>query len=710
MSARAPALRLRHSVARRLRRPSGPLLFSFNGGAGLRPGTGTELYAREPVFRDVVDRAAPVVRESIGYDPLPAFTDGTPPPTKVENLILLGLVQLGHVELWRDAGVVPDATLGLSLGEAGAVYASGGLGFEDAVRVIVAIGDGSGEDLRWHALLRVQADEAQARAICASSPVPLALAGTIAHDDCTLLSPEAAGDAARAHVESAGARVLHVGRSERATHSPLADTVRRKTAARLAGVVSLPLERPCVLASAGRDVRVDGTFGAQHWSWMHDHPFRYAEACDTAMGLRPATIVQIGATPHTADALEAAMRRHGLRATVVETGRDAPSEHETWLRARRASRRLARPRAAAAVPAIRAADVDVEAPGFIRDPWPVLRALRAEGAVVHLAASDQWLVLDGDLAREMLSRPDEFSSKVWQESVDAVLLGADRDAHAAARRIVTPLLAPGAVEARGDEVQACAEELLRDLAGHWELDAVGDLAIPAVHRALARLLELDEEEALACGRRALRLADPTIDRAEAAFGGLESHAGVGGAMPLPEEESASLVRLLWFAGTVTTVRHLGWAVLELGRRPDLRARVAADRSLLPDLLDEVLRLHPPEMLVHRITTGPVTLGGTAIPADARVNASIAMANRDPARFPDPDSIVLGRAAKGSLTFGSGKHRCPGTRLSRVLAVRILDALLTVLPDWELVQPEHALRMTADWSSNGLADLHISTRA
>jgi cytochrome P450 len=151
---------------------------------------------------------------------------------------------------------------------------------------------------------------------------------------------------------------------------------------------------------------------------------------------------------------------------------------------------------------------------------------------------------------------------------------------------------------------------------------------------------------------------------------------VGGGDPaLDDGEARSLIRLLWLAATVTTERLITHAVLELAERPDLQAQVAADRALVPRFLEEVLRLHPPELMVPRLTRQPVTLDGVTIPEGALVYLSIAAANRDPARFEAPDELRLDRPPGRQFAFGGGIHHCVGAPLGRAIAAVAVGALL-----------------------------------
>lgn len=311
------------------------MLLSFNGGAGAFPGMGAELFAGEPVFRAVVERAAPVVQEISGYDVLPSFAERVPPPSKEDRRVLLGLLQLGHVELWRASGVEADAVIGLSQGEIGAVYAAGGLSLEDAAHVLAALCEGLRDGREPHVMFLIEADRSAASALCEESPVPLAVGGTLSLDITTLLCAAGDAPAAAEHVE-ARHRVIHSGVSARATHTALASPTAATIDRHLGGIAPRPTIRACFLASLGGELPSGAVCDARHWRYLADRNFLYGEAADAALAIRPSIIVQIGADPHTSPYLERAARRHAVAPRLVETMIPGEPELATWQRARNA--------------------------------------------------------------------------------------------------------------------------------------------------------------------------------------------------------------------------------------------------------------------------------------------------------------------------------------------------------------------------------------
>ena len=154
--------------------------------------------------------------------------------------------------------------------------------------------------------------------------------------------------------------------------------------------------------------------------------------------------------------------------------------------------------------------------------------------------------------------------------------------------------------------------------------------------------------------------------------------GVG--QSLSDDEVLTFCKLLLPAGANTTYRSLGLLLTTLYRNPAELERVRADRSLLPALVEELLRIEHSTSLVGRICTRGTDLAGIRIHEGDIVLLSLAAANHDPARFIDPEVYDPRRRPVPNIAFGWGRHRCLGVHLARVELVTALDVLLDRLPN------------------------------
>ncbi len=162
---------------------------------------------------------------------------------------------------------------------------------------------------------------------------------------------------------------------------------------------------------------------------------------------------------------------------------------------------------------------------------------------------------------------------------------------------------------------------------------------------------------------------------------------------LNEDELLSMVFLLIVAGHATTVNLIGSTVYALLTNPDQLARLREDPSLVKAAVEEGLRYFgPAETTTLRFAHEETVVGGVAIPQGERVIVGLGAADRDPARFPDPDRFLLGRPeVNRHVAFGKGLHACLGAPLARIEGQVALAALLDRAPALRLAVPADELR-------------------
>jgi cytochrome P450 len=152
---------------------------------------------------------------------------------------------------------------------------------------------------------------------------------------------------------------------------------------------------------------------------------------------------------------------------------------------------------------------------------------------------------------------------------------------------------------------------------------------------------------------------------------------------LSREEVLGYVNLLAAAGNETTTRLIGWTGKVLADHPDQLRELAADRSLVPNAIEEVLRFESPSPVQARYVTTDVEHYGQAVPAGSAMLLLTASANRDDRKFPDGDSFDIHRTIEQHLAFGYGIHFCLGAALARLEGRVALDEVLQRFPSWEV---------------------------
>lgn len=145
--------------------------------------------------------------------------------------------------------------------------------------------------------------------------------------------------------------------------------------------------------------------------------------------------------------------------------------------------------------------------------------------------------------------------------------------------------------------------------------------------------------------------------------------------PLPPRDMAGYYIIVATAGHDTTSASTAGAMQALANDPEQFARVRADRSLLPGIVEEAIRWTTPVQHFMRTAAEDVELGGQSIKRGDWLMINYVAANHDPAQFPDPRRFDAARSPNRHAAFGAGAHQCLGLHLAR-LEMRILfEALL-----------------------------------
>jgi len=156
-------------------------------------------------------------------------------------------------------------------------------------------------------------------------------------------------------------------------------------------------------------------------------------------------------------------------------------------------------------------------------------------------------------------------------------------------------------------------------------------------------------------------------------------------------EAADFSVLLISAGTETVARLLGWAAILLDQHHDQRAALAADPSLIPNAVEELLRYEAPSPVQGRWLTREVELHGQVIPADSKVLLLTGSAGRDEREYPDADRFDIRRQFDHHVSFGHGIHFCIGAALARLEGRVGLEETFRRMPEWS-VDLDHAVRL------------------
>ncbi|WP_411103958.1 cytochrome P450 family protein [Streptomyces sp. cmx-4-9] len=368
-------------------------------------------------------------------------------------------------------------------------------------------------------------------------------------------------------------------------------------------------------------------------------------------------------------------------------------------------------------------DLSAHSEEFDADPYPFYAALRSAGPVHRLAVDGDrsWLVVGHEEARQALNHPalaknwlgsDLYGSGVPYGSAQAAaahtnMLEADPPHHTRLRRLVAREFTARRVEALRPRVQQVTDGLLDAMAARPERrgDLVRDLAVPLPLTVICELLgvpDLDSarfrywsQEVVAPVDRAgpdarvmeqltaylfelvaAKAADPGEDLLSALIRTRDEDGD-----QLSPDELIGMAFLLLVAGHETTVNLIGNGVRALLEHPEQLAALRADpEALIDGAVEEMLRYDGPvQHATYRFAVADLELGGVRVPAGSSVLVALAAADRDPARFAEPDAFDIRRTGGGHLAFGHGIHFCLGAPLARMEGRIAIRSLLERFP-------------------------------
>jgi cytochrome P450 len=173
------------------------------------------------------------------------------------------------------------------------------------------------------------------------------------------------------------------------------------------------------------------------------------------------------------------------------------------------------------------------------------------------------------------------------------------------------------------------------------------------------------------------------------------------------EELTGAAFLMLIAGHETTANMLSLGTFALLEHPAELAALAADPSLMPGAVEELLRYLSVADIFYRYATEDLSLGGETIPKGSTVVVSLLAANRDPERFPDPDVLDIRRNARGLLSFGHGVHQCLGQQLARIEMRAGFEGLLRRFPTLRLAVPAGEVKLRTDMNIYGVHALPVT---
>lgn len=374
---------------------------------------------------------------------------------------------------------------------------------------------------------------------------------------------------------------------------------------------------------------------------------------------------------------------------------------------------------------------DPRTPGFVADPYRHYSRLRAENPVHRTRFGFVLLTRHADLRAAYDSPELSRNTRLWEgfsgwrrgsedgpleRMMESWLVMIDPPRHTPLRAIHAAAFGRERMDSVGPLVASIVADLLDRPAADGGMDAAADFAdrVPVyVINALLGMPREDWDQFVVWSRAIAQTSEAFLSRAVLAAGkealqGMHDYFRplVESRRKEPGEDLLSAlatiesdgVRLeddllldslifLYQAGHPTGGQLIALALHSLLRHPDQLDRLRADRSLLSGAVEELQRFDGPVQMNDRVATADQEFAGFELKAGELVRLCIAAANRDPERYPEPDTLDLSRKADGQLGYGRGLHYCIGEQLGRIQTRLAIDGLLDRAPGLRLADEE-----------------------
>lgn len=406
------------------------------------------------------------------------------------------------------------------------------------------------------------------------------------------------------------------------------------------------------------------------------------------------------------------------------------------------------------------AEIDATSADVLQDPYPYYSRLRAEAPVFRDPKTGIVSVSSYPLVMEVNRKPKIFSSMFARllYSVDSfdpeeaaiiasglpwrdTLLTADPPAHQRYKRIALRALPHTRVAAMDGYIAETTHRLIDGFAADGQVEfktgfadmlpsfviadglGVSRADVPKFHdwlrAGIARLAgSAGREERVAAAHKEIELqaffvaeiADRRRNPRDDIMSDLiqASIADVEGGRPLDDAELYAILQQIFNAGQETTAHTLTYALHQLIQHPEQMALVLADPALVPNLVEETLRVLTPTNNMWRVVKEDTELGGIALHAGEPMLLRYGAANRDPTQFDDPERFDVTRSnARDHLSFGAGIHTCLGMALARKEMTVSLPIVLERLKTLRLAKGADSFRYTPSPLLRGVTSLHLA---
>lgn len=361
-------------------------------------------------------------------------------------------------------------------------------------------------------------------------------------------------------------------------------------------------------------------------------------------------------------------------------------------------------------------DVDID-----DDPYPTWARLRDEAPLYRNDEHDFYALSRWDDVRPALLDWDTYRSgrgtvleivKAGVEIPPGILLFEDPPIHDAHRALLSRVFTPRRMLELEPLVRGYCVKALDALLGRAEFDVIAEFGVEIPLRTIGFLFGIPEadqdayrrttDDAISTDGTPVAFDQSSFDAVLSVLGdyvdwraqnpgddlmtellNAEVDEPDGSRRPLTRDEVVTYASMVAGAGNETATRLIGFTMQLLAQHPDQRRLLVDDPSLVPDAIEEILRLESPSPAQARYVQHDVDLYGTTVPEGSVMLLLNGAANRDERHWTDPDRFDVHRDEGTHLAFGYGLHFCLGAALARLEGRVALEEILRRWPEWDV---------------------------
>ncbi|WP_341215351.1 cytochrome P450 [uncultured Wocania sp.] len=676
------------SIASKIRPQKKELLFAFGGRSNYWKNMGIELFEKESVFRESILKSDAIITDLDWPSILPNFRKECPKnffESESNVYLTIAAIQIAVLDYLKESGIIPNAIIGLSLGEITGIYAAGGISHTEVFNILKSVNLTTSREKKEYTTIYFNMNIASVLELSKRNeeihPIyELHYNTTLAcvHKDKV--------DLLKSKLSNIGVAFKNTNQKMFPYHTKLMGFYKEEILKCFYNLNPKPLKQDYFSTSLGKIVPKGTILGNNFWYNFQRYPVLANSTYNSIINSgKKYNIIQIGPDLFDGTKMQQTLTNNSDKPKLYSTLKKDGNSHKIFKHTYSKIKKEGQINHSAINNKGSDFDeflknFDLYNPSYIETPTLYWEYLKRKGNVHYIPTNSSWIVLDYDTIKYVLNDPKKFSNQPIS-GFDKYLAGADPPEHTDIRLLLQPLFSQKALNRIEGYILKRTNELFENFPYSEAFNFVTSFSKPLSMDVITYFLGLNIEQSKKLesivGERIYEVGKIELKECFTEFLLKKNDFELSSAMhfiktlyddnKLSLDAASSLGRLLWSAGMTTTNGLLSNVFKRLLKAPYLSDQLRKSDQLINKYIDECLRIEAPEIILRRKTTQQVTIGNKTIPQESLLALDLRAGNHDETKFPNPNEIDLSRPLNSHLSFGSGPHVCIGMALARMEA-------------------------------------------